>query len=90
MRYIGIMASKRRPPMSLRLSEESHRQAESIARRRGISKVDAIRQALAETDARERRRSGLRAEVEALMRDPAYVKEAREIAAMMEDLRGPW
>lgn len=76
--------------MSLRLSEDSHREVELLARRRGISKVEAIRQAISEAASREVRRSGLRAEAEALMRDPAYVAEAREIAAMMEELRGSW
>lgn len=76
--------------MSLRLSEESHRQVELLARRRGISKVEAIRQAIAEAEARERRRSGLAAEVAAIMADPEDVAESLAVARMMEELRGPW
>ena len=89
MRYIEDMAA-RRPPLSLRLGEDGHRDLDDLARRRGITRAEAMRQALAETAARERRRSGLRAEAERLMADPAYVEEAREIAALMEELRAPW
>jgi tRNA(fMet)-specific endonuclease VapC len=42
----------------------------------------------AETAERERRRAGLAGEAAALARDPAYVREAREVAALMEALRG--
>ena len=35
-------------------------------------------------------RAGLAAEARALMKDHAYVSEAREVAAPMEQLRGPW
>jgi metal-responsive CopG/Arc/MetJ family transcriptional regulator len=64
------------------------RSLDEIARRRGISRSEAARQAIAETAERERRRSGLAAEAAALARDPAYVQEAREVAALMEGLRG--
>jgi len=33
---------------------------------------------------------GLAAEARRLMENPAYVREAREVASMMEELRGPW
>jgi hypothetical protein len=62
---------------------------EDLARRRGISKAEAARQAIEETAQREKRRSGLAAEARRLMSDPAYVKEAREVAKLMEELRGP-
>src|SRR5262249_54359699 len=50
---------------------------------------EAARQAITETATRERRRAGPAAEAAALMRDPAYVAEAREVAALLEELRGP-
>jgi hypothetical protein len=87
MRYIQDMTSRR--PLSLRLGEDGHRDLEDLARRRGISKAEAMRQAIAETSLRERRRSGLRAEVERLMADPEDVAASLEIATFMEELRGP-
>lgn len=63
---------------------------DEIARRRGLSRAEAVRQAIAETAERERRRTGLAAEARRLMQDRSYVKEAREVAELMETLRGPW
>jgi predicted transcriptional regulator len=77
------------PPVSLRLGREGIRALDEIARRRGVSRAEAARQAIAETAERERRRNGLAAEAAALARNPAYVREAREVAALMEQLRGP-
>jgi predicted transcriptional regulator len=77
------------PPLSLRLGRDGARQLDEIARRRGISRAEAARQAIAETAERERRRAGLAAEARQLMQDKAYVREAREVAALMEQLRGP-
>ncbi len=77
-------------PLSLRLGRDGLNALEEIARRRGVSRAEAARQAIAETAERERRRSGLAAEARNLMRDPAYVSEAREVAGVMEQLRGPW
>lgn len=65
------------------------RALEEIARRRGISRSEAARQAIAETADRERRRAGLAAEVRLLVKDATYVREAREVAELMEALRGP-
>jgi len=62
---------------------------DEIARRRGVSRAEAARQAIAETAERERRRKGLAAEAAALAGDPDYVREARSVAALMEQLRGP-
>jgi hypothetical protein len=42
-----------------------------------------------EDDRIARRRAGLAAEAHALMSDPDYVREAREVAALMEALRDP-
>ncbi len=77
------------PPISLRLGREGTRALEELARRRGISKAEAARQAIEEAASREKRREGLAAEVRRLMDDPDYVSEAREVAALMEELRGP-
>jgi hypothetical protein len=65
------------------------RALDELARRRGVTRAEAARQAIAETAERERRRRGLAAEAAALARDPAYVSEAREVAVLMEQLRGP-
>jgi len=77
------------PPLSLRLGRDGMRALDEIARRRGVSRAEAARQAIAETAERERRRKGLAAEAAALAGDPDYVREAREVAALMEQLRGP-
>jgi predicted transcriptional regulator len=75
-------------PLSLRLGRDGLRSLDEIAQRRGVSRSEAARQAIAETADRERRRAGLAAEARRLMSDPAYVREAREVAALMEELRG--
>lgn len=75
-------------PLSLRLGRDGLRSLDEIARRRGISRSEAARQAIAETAERERRRTGLAAEAAALARHPAYVREARQVVALMEELRG--
>jgi predicted transcriptional regulator len=72
----------------LRLGPDGLRALDEIARRRRVSRSEAARQAIAETAARELRRAGLAAEARALAEDPAYVREAREVAALMEQLRG--
>ena len=78
------------PPLSLRLGGEGLRALDEIARHRGISRAEAARQAITETAERERRRAGLAAEAAALAGDPAYIRESQEVAALMEELRGPW
>ncbi|MGH2877994.1 MAG: ribbon-helix-helix protein, CopG family [Solirubrobacteraceae bacterium] len=78
------------PPLSLRLGREGLSALEEIARRRGVSRAEAARQAISETAERDRRHTGLAAEARALMENPAYVKEAQDVASLMEDLRGPW
>lgn len=77
------------PPLSLRLGRDGLRELDELARRRGITRAEAARQAIAETAERERRRRGLAAEARALMKDQEYVREAREVAVLMEQLRGP-
>jgi predicted transcriptional regulator len=76
------------PPLSLRLGTDGLRALDEIARRRRVTRAEAARQAIAETAERERRRAGLAAEAAALARNPAYVREAREVARLMEQLRG--
>ena len=88
MHYTGRMAASK-PPLSLRLGRDGLRALEEIARRRGISRSEAARQAIAETAERERRRAGLAAEARMLMEDDAYVREAREVTELMEQMRGP-
>ena len=61
---------------------------DEIAKRRGLSRAEAARQAIIETAERERRRGGLAAEARRLMQDERYVREAREVADLMETLRG--
>jgi metal-responsive CopG/Arc/MetJ family transcriptional regulator len=70
------------------LGQDAQDALQEIARRRGISRSEAARQAIRETAARDRLRNGLAAEARRLMADPAYVREARDVAAMMEELRG--
>ena len=77
------------PPLSLRLGRNGLESLDEIARRRGVTRAEAARQAIAETAERDRRRSGLAAEVRRLAEDPDYVAEAQEVAALMEHLRGP-
>lgn len=77
------------PPLSLRLGRDGLHALDEIARRRGVTRAEAARQAIAETAERERRRSGLADEARRLMQDSSYVREAREVAALMEQLRGP-
>jgi predicted transcriptional regulator len=76
------------PPLSLRLGDEGARALDELARRRHVSRAEAARQAITETAARERRRAGLAAEAAALMANADYLAEAREVAALMEQLRG--
>jgi predicted transcriptional regulator len=77
------------PPLSLRLGDEGVRALDELARRRRVTRAEAARQAIAEAAARERRRAGLAAEAAALVANPEYVAEAQEVAALMEQLRGP-
>lgn len=76
-------------PLSLRLGVEGWRALDKIAQVRDISRAEAARYAIKQTAEREGRRIGLAAEARSLMKDPAYIDEMREVAAMMEDLRGP-
>jgi predicted transcriptional regulator len=77
------------PPISLRLGHECTKALADLARRRGINRAEAARQAIEEAAVRERRRSGLAQEAHRLATDPAYVEEAREIVEMLEEMSDP-
>ena len=83
---MGVAAA---PPLSLRLGRDGLGALDEIARSRGITRAEAARQAISETAERDRRRSGLAAEARRLMKDEGWAQEAREVAALMEQLRGP-
>lgn len=74
----------------LRLGAAGQRALEDIARKRGITRAEAARQAIAETAERERRRTGLAAEVARLAADPADRAEMRAIAEQMAELAPEW
>jgi predicted transcriptional regulator len=76
-------------PLSLRLGRDGLTALDEIARRRGLTRAEAARQAITETAERERRRSGLADEARHLMQNEGYVREAREVAGLMEQLRDP-
>jgi predicted transcriptional regulator len=76
-------------PLSLRLGHNGLSALDEIARRRGLSRAEAARQAIAETAERERRRRGLAAEARRLMQNEDYVREAHDVAGLMQTLRSP-
>jgi hypothetical protein len=92
MRYVPYMASRRgtAQPLSLRLGEEGQRALADIARHRGITRAEAARQAIAETAERERRRSGLAAEVARLAADPEDRVALERVAADMDAVASDW
>lgn len=77
-------------PLSLRLGTDGWRALEDIARKRGITRAEAAREAIAETAERERRRSGLAAEAARLANDPVDRAEMRAIAEQMAALAPDW
>ncbi len=77
-------------PLSLRLGAAGQRALEDIARKRGITRAEAARQAIAETAERERRRAGLAAEVARLAADPADRAARARVMADMEALAPDW
>jgi predicted transcriptional regulator len=76
-------------PLSLRLGHDGIKALDEIARKRGLSRAEAARQAITETAERERRRGGLADEARHLMQNKDYVKEVLDVAELMETLRGP-
>lgn len=92
MHYNPRMAARHgtAKPLSLRLGEEGRRALEDIARRRGITRAEAARQAITETAQRERRRSGLAAEVARLAADPEDRAAREQVAADMDAVAADW
>lgn len=76
-------------PLSLRLGRLGSEALDDLARLRGISKAEAARQAIEEAADRERKRSGLAAEVRRVISDPGYAAETQEILDLMEELSDP-
>jgi predicted transcriptional regulator len=77
-------------PLSLRLGDEGWRALEDIARKRGLTRAEAARQAISETAERERRRSGLAAEVGRLADDPLDRAERGRVMADMDAVAAEW
>jgi predicted DNA-binding ribbon-helix-helix protein len=77
-------------PLSLRLGTDGWQALEDIARKRGVTQAEAARQAIAETAERERRRSGLAAEVAQLASDPVDRAERSRVMAEMDALAAEW
>lgn len=77
-------------PLSLRLGADGWRALEDIARKRGLTQAEAARQAIAETAERERRRSGLAAEVARLADDPVDRAERSRVMAELDGIAAEW
>ena len=77
-------------PLSLRLGADGWHALEDIARKRGLTRAEAARQAIAETAERERRRSGLAAEVAQLADDPVDRAERDRVMAEMDAVSAEW
>lgn len=77
-------------PLSLRLGADGWRALEDIARKRGITRAEAARQAITETAERERRRAGLAAEVARLAADPADRAARAGVMADMDAVAAEW
>ena len=84
------MTSTSSHPLSLRLGDEGWRALEDIARRRGLTRAEAARQAISETAERERRRSGLAAEVAGLADDPDDQVARSRVMADMDAIAAEW
>jgi Arc/MetJ-type ribon-helix-helix transcriptional regulator len=74
--------------ISVRLDEEATRALRTLEAA-GVSRSDAIRNALIESARRLRRRSDLAAEVAALEADESDRAEMLAVAGLMEALRAP-
>jgi len=77
-------------PLSLRLGTDGWRALEDIARKRGLTRAEAARQAIAETAERERRRSGLMAEVARLAEDPSDRAARERLMSDMDSIAAEW
>jgi predicted transcriptional regulator len=74
--------------VSLRLDDDALRALAQLEAT-GLSRSEAIRQAIIDGAARLQRRRDLAAEVSALEADEADRREMREVAALMESMRAP-
>jgi hypothetical protein len=63
---------------------------EDLARKRGLTRAEAARQAISETAERERRRSGLAAEVAALADDPLDRAARDRVSSDMDAVAAEW
>lgn len=77
-------------PLSLRLGADGWHALEDIARKRGVTRAEAARQAIAETAERDRRWSGLAAEVAQLADDPVDRVERGRLMAEMDTIAPEW
>lgn len=77
-------------PLSLRLGTDGWHALEDIARKRGLTRAEAARQAITETAERDRRRSGLAAEVAQLADDPVDRAERGRVMADMDAVAAEW
>jgi hypothetical protein len=77
-------------PLSLRLGADGWSALEDIARKRGITRAEAARAAIAETAERERRQAGLAAEVARLAVDPADRAARASVMADMDAIAAEW
>jgi predicted transcriptional regulator len=77
-------------PLSLRLGADGWRALEDIARKRGITRAEAAREAIAETAERERRRTGLAAEVARLAADAGDRAAREKVMADMDSIAAEW
>jgi predicted transcriptional regulator len=77
-------------PLSLRLGADGWRALEDIARKRGLTRAEAARQAITETAERDRKRSGLAAEVAGLADDPVDRAERSQVMADMDAIAAEW
>ena len=74
--------------ISVRLDDEALRALRQL-QASGLSRSEAIRQALMDSAARLNKRTALAEEVAALEADEDDRREMREVAALMESLRAP-
>jgi hypothetical protein len=72
------------------LGDDGWRALEDIARKRGLTRAEAARQAISETAERERRRSGLAAEVARLADDPDDRSARDRVMADMDAVAAEW
>lgn len=77
-------------PLSLRLGADGWHALEDLARKRGVTRAEAARQAIAETAERERKRSGLAAEVARLAEDPVDRAARGRVMADMDSIGAEW